>query len=186
MATECESRQDYLDGRLDRPTREAFERHLMHCEVCREEVESSEFLAALLGSAYNVPIPPTFVDRSVQRIQRADRRRRWLSCAAVAAAMLICITLGSIRWSANDADPDPRVVEEAPAVNDEEVASVASSDSSTIDPDRPVRVSVAPEMIAVPVVDRPAFTIMRVYSTEAFKDDSSLLNSPADALFARR
>jgi predicted anti-sigma-YlaC factor YlaD len=96
----------YLLGALDAEQREAFERHLVDCPVCRNQVaefvELPQVLARADDSAWEPEAPPdTLLPRLLRQVAATRRRRaRRVSVLAVAAACLLALvaTGGTLAW----------------------------------------------------------------------------------------
>ena len=96
----------YLLGALEPAQREAFERHLRGCPICRDRIaefgEMPQVLARADVSAW-VPEPPpdTLLPRLLRQVAASRRRRaRRLGALAVAAACLLAllVTGGVLGW----------------------------------------------------------------------------------------
>jgi anti-sigma factor RsiW len=88
---------DLLDGRLDAPSRKAFEDHLARCAECRGRHEH----AAVVQDAVRKLVPPAmhpgFVDRALSRATRpAAPKARWRPVLgmALAASLVLGVALG--------------------------------------------------------------------------------------------
>lgn len=64
---------EYIDGILDRETRDLVEKHLRTCKACREELGSLEALVKGLGSLESVEAPADFLDKVHERIEQRSR-----------------------------------------------------------------------------------------------------------------
>ena len=69
---------EYIDGILDRETRDLVEEHLRSCEACREKLASLEAVVKELGSPEQVEAPADFLDRVHERIGQPSRFSRIL------------------------------------------------------------------------------------------------------------
>ena len=96
----------YLLGALDSGEREAFERHLADCPVCRDQVTEFAGLPQVLAradvSAWEPESPPdTLLPRLLRQVAASRRRRaRRVGALAVAAACLLALlaTGGTLAW----------------------------------------------------------------------------------------
>jgi hypothetical protein len=96
----------YLLGALDAEQREAYERHLRDCPICRDRVaefaELPEVLARADVSAWEPEPPPdTLLPRLLRQVAASRRQRaRRVGALAVAAACLLALlsTGGVLAW----------------------------------------------------------------------------------------
>ena len=96
----------YLLGALGAEHREAFERHLHSCPICRDRVaefgELPQVLARADVSAWEPEPPPdTLLPRLLRQVAASRRRQAWRAGAlAVAAACLLALlaTAGVLGW----------------------------------------------------------------------------------------
>jgi Putative zinc-finger len=93
----------YLLGALDEEQRQAYERHLRHCPICRDQLSELDELPVMLGradlSAWEPEPPPDTLLPKLLRQVSADRRRRaWRTGAlGVAAACLVAaLAIGGV------------------------------------------------------------------------------------------
>lgn len=98
----------YVAHALDPEEARAFERHLVLCERCREEVASlQDAVAALAYGIEGPPAPPALRERIIaearrERGQVVPMRRRWaLPAAAGIAAAAAAAALGLGLWAAS-------------------------------------------------------------------------------------
>lgn len=94
----------YALDALDESDREAFERHLVECSACREEVaELAATVSALAFAAPEVEPPPALRGRILEAA-RAERpnvvplRPRWAVPVAGLAAVAACAAIGLAAW----------------------------------------------------------------------------------------
>jgi hypothetical protein len=64
---------EYIDGFLDRETRDLVENHLRTCKACREELASLRAVVKELGSLEPVEAPADFLDKVHERIEQPSR-----------------------------------------------------------------------------------------------------------------
>ena len=64
---------EYIDGTLDRETRDLVEKHLRTCKACREELASLRAVVKELGSLESVEAPADFLDKVHERIEQPSR-----------------------------------------------------------------------------------------------------------------
>ncbi|MBA7697228.1 hypothetical protein ES703_105888 [subsurface metagenome] len=64
---------EYIDGFLDRETKDLVENHLRTCKVCREELASLRAIVKELGSLEPVEAPADFLDKVHERIEQPSR-----------------------------------------------------------------------------------------------------------------
>ena len=96
----------YLLGALEAEQREAFERHLRACPICRDRVAEFGELPQVLGradvSAWEPEAPPdTLLPRLLRQVAASRRRRaQRVGALAVAAACLLALlaTGGVLAW----------------------------------------------------------------------------------------
>jgi hypothetical protein len=93
----------YLLGALDDEQRQAYERHLGHCPICRNQLAELGELPAMLGradvSAWEPELPPdTLLPRLLRQVSADRRRRAWRTGAlGVAAACLVAaLSIGGV------------------------------------------------------------------------------------------
>jgi anti-sigma-K factor RskA len=128
----------YVLGALAPADRAAYERHLVSCKSCRENVAQFAGLPGLLGRldataamglGEEPPAPPLLLDSILNRArterQRAGQRTRWRRAGALllAACLAVLAGLGVGAVSASGAGR-PTVVAMTPVDTDEPVAAV--------------------------------------------------------------
>lgn len=93
-------------GALDAPERSEFERHLLLCERCREEVAVFEETAAALAYAVDAPRPPAELRERLLSRAREERavvvpfrRRAALPAVAAFAAVAAGVAVGLGIWA---------------------------------------------------------------------------------------
>ena len=64
---------EYIDGILDRETRDLVEEHLRTCKACREELASLRAVVKELGSLESVEAPADFLDKVHEHIEQPSR-----------------------------------------------------------------------------------------------------------------
>ena len=153
----CDWLDEFLDGELPSQDEEAFRRHLDGCDRCRGEMETQRWLDETLMSVRDKPIPAQVIRKASDRVQlteRRTRRRRWGTIIGMVAAS----ALVWIGWPSGSQEEsfERKLVERVPTETVEEPIQQAMPS--------PIRVTVAPDLIAVPV-DLPHrdFTILKVY-----------------------
>jgi hypothetical protein len=67
---------EYIDGVLDRETRDLVEEHLRSCKACREKRASLQAVVKELGSLERVEAPADFLDKVHERIGQPSRFSR--------------------------------------------------------------------------------------------------------------
>ena len=82
----------WLDGELDEAAGTKLTAHLKGCEACRREWRELTLLDAALGRLV-APVPPGLAEKVAARVRR-PRRRQWLQNVALAACLVLGISLG--------------------------------------------------------------------------------------------
>jgi len=97
LKTTCEQMRErlsaWLDGELEAQERREVAAHLEVCPGCREELVLLERLDATLG-ILEAPLPPRLPEKVLARLH--PRRRYWWQSLAMAASLVLGITLGGI------------------------------------------------------------------------------------------
>jgi anti-sigma-K factor RskA len=99
----------YALDALDSADEREFERHLAHCDECREHVAGFQEAASGLAHGVPAPPPPEQLRDRILRQARAERgskvvplRPRWaFRATAAAAAVAACAALGLGLWAAS-------------------------------------------------------------------------------------
>lgn len=94
----------YVLGALDSSDRQAFERHLETCDICRVDVAAFAPIPGLLGKvdlSESEPVPPNVLADASRRVAEERRglvasRNRWRWAAAAAVVALIAVLLGGL------------------------------------------------------------------------------------------
>jgi anti-sigma factor RsiW len=100
METRCDQTREklsaWLDGELAAGARHAVAAHLKTCADCRRELGLLTALDEALGRL-PAPAPPQVADRVLARL--AQPRRRWWQNLALAASLVLGLTVGgSLAW----------------------------------------------------------------------------------------
>src|SRR5205809_939416 len=96
MDLECENFDAYLAEDLPAKGELNFERHLPHCDACRDAIERQRWIDDLLQSPARLqvePIPIHLIEVARASAARRHSRARFAACGLAAAAMLV-VALG--------------------------------------------------------------------------------------------
>jgi hypothetical protein len=86
---------DYLAGRLGDERAEAFERHALACDACRERLEVAAAVRAVAGLEERALAG---ADAAIPSTPAGRRRQPWPRFARLAAAAALVIAAGSLLW----------------------------------------------------------------------------------------
>lgn len=170
---------DYLDCCLG-DKQEVFELHLMQCPTCKREIEQLRKILATLRCMKEVEVPPDFLSRLNERIDREGRGfvhrifslsfPRNMNKLVAMAASVVLILLGTL-FIANQNTPHEKgafVTASAtqtamqspsrlsPSFNEEPIAKKSSIDMSTLLPSQPPARTRYSDSPATPVAVRSA------------------------------
>ena len=100
MTPICHDDAAYVLGALSPADRRAYEEHLRDCTACQASVRSLAGMPGLLAltsedviTGEDQPVPPSLLPDLLSRVERARRRRGWLSGALVAAAAVLVVAV---------------------------------------------------------------------------------------------
>jgi anti-sigma factor RsiW len=157
MNRECKHFDAYLVGELPVEQAAGFERHLLHCDDCRELIEQQRWIDGLLQSPERLQVeraPAKLIDRARKTISQRGRVR--IAACGLAAAATIFVALGWLalyRGAVDRSDSDALPVDIAEAASPRAAAPRATYVGGA-------------DVIAVPIESHHAdVTIVRIYST---------------------
>ena len=82
----------WLDGELDEATEAALAEHVDMCEACQREWRQLTALESALGQL-TAPVPLGLAEKVLAQVQR-PRRRQWWQSVALAACLVLGVSLG--------------------------------------------------------------------------------------------
>ncbi len=124
---------NYIDDMLPPFQREALERHVQSCQVCREQLQTELDMLQHLRALPVPPPSPGFMARALHQASRSQRRRVGYAAgfgSAVAAGLALWLIIGV--WFAPPS-PYRQVASVQLAVNRPQIVSLAFTASSAID-----------------------------------------------------
>jgi anti-sigma factor RsiW len=102
----------YLSGELDAERRARFGHHLASCRTCARELDQATAVDARVFAALDEPPPDAArVERAVARRIAAERSRKRIAMAAVAAMALLA--MGGLAYRENRSRPNPKFLADA-------------------------------------------------------------------------
>lgn len=101
---------DYVHGELKKEDCENFERHLLECEVCRDELSSVEFLLRKLNFAFEIPLPYSFGTNVIKNMESSRQKEAIFEIKLAAEDVAIAlVTLIVVLFIAMQLFRQPRI-----------------------------------------------------------------------------
>lgn len=101
--------QTALDGDLPPGEAEALRGHLDGCEACARDAAALTGAVAALEALPAMPAPPELLarlDPELDRLSRAQQARRWAPLGALAAGLIVALSLGQFQERNLGMSPD--------------------------------------------------------------------------------
>lgn len=108
---DCLLLDDYLDGDLTTTERNQFRNHLPHCESCQTEVRQQRWMEGLLRESSDLVALPAELSKISLRPPSKSIPWRAAVATAIAASMLLALTIGYYRSDHTMEAPQESVAE---------------------------------------------------------------------------